>query len=81
MTKEETTLYWFDRPMVIFESVDLNKFCEKHRVKPFTVKCDCGKDMIVNIPFHSLDKWGLCARRCDCDQPEGKKICPYCFGY
>lgn len=77
MTKEETTLYWVDAPVMIFDSVDMEKFCKKHRVDPFTAKCDCGNDMVVNIPFHSLNRWGLCAKRCDCGQSEEKENCPF----
>lgn len=59
---------------VLVLNVDLEKWCEKYELEPFTTEClDCGEPMHVNLPFAGKDRRGLISLPCKC----GNKYVPH----
>jgi hypothetical protein len=53
--------------MVMHGVEDLDAWCEKYDLKPFETDCrKCHRKFIVNIPFRTKARAGLCAFMCEC---------------
>lgn len=61
---------------LLIYNVDLEKWCEKYDLKPFTGKCmDCGRQLEVIHPFAGKNRRGLRAKSCPC----GNHHVPFSF--
>jgi hypothetical protein len=66
----------FGESYLTVHNVDLDQWCEKWELEPFTGKCrDCGSELPVNIPYVAQDRRGLCAEPCAC----GNKSVPFTY--
>jgi hypothetical protein len=61
---------------LVVHNVDLNQWCKKYDLVPFTRNCrKCGDELKVNVPFIAQDRRGLCAEPCSC----GNKSVPFTY--